>query len=136
MATDTKQLTESQRAFLRDNPFPGVVTTLRGDGSPHSTVVWVDEDGGDVLFNTQEDRAKPRELRHDPRVSITVLDPNDQYHWLSVSGRAEMTTAGAREHIDKLAKKYLGKDVYPWHQPDKERIIVRVKPDKVDTYGF
>jgi len=136
MATGTDHLTETQRAFLRDNPFPGIVTTLRPDGSPHSTVVWIDEDEGDVLFNTQEGRAKPRELGHDPRVSVTVLDPNDQYRWLSVSGRAELTTEGGREHIDKLAKKYLGKDVYPWHEPGKARIVVRVKPDRVDAYGL
>ncbi|HZQ04360.1 MAG TPA: PPOX class F420-dependent oxidoreductase [Gaiellaceae bacterium] len=136
MATDTVQLTEPQRAFIREHPFPAVVTTLRPDGSPHSTVVWIDEDGGDVVFNTAEGRAKPRHLSRDPRVSVTVVDPDDQYRWVSVGGRAEMTTEGAREHIDKLARTYLGQDVYPWHQPGEQRIIVRVKPDKVDSYGF
>jgi len=136
MAAKTMQLTEAQRAFLRDNAFPAVVTTVRPDGSPHSTVVWIDEDGGEVVFNTAERRTKPRNLERDPRVSITVVDPNDEYHWVSVSGRAEMTFEGANEHIDKLAKKYLGKDVYPWHRADQRRIIVRVKPDRVDSYGF
>jgi PPOX class probable F420-dependent enzyme len=128
-------LTEAQRAFLRDSPFAGVVTVLRPDGSPHATVVWVDEDGGDVLFNTAEGRAKPRYLRGDPRAALTVLDPADMYRWVSVSGRTELTTEGVREQIDKLAKKYLGKDEYPWYQGE-QRITVRIKPDKVDSYGF
>jgi PPOX class probable F420-dependent enzyme len=135
MATKNMQLTDPQRAFVRDNAFPAVVTTLRSDGSPHSTVVWIDEDGGDLIFNTAEGRAKPRHLRDDPRVSVTVVDPNEMYRWVSVSGRAELTTEGAREHIDTMAKKYLGKDEYPWYQGE-QRLIVRVRPDKVDSYGF
>jgi PPOX class probable F420-dependent enzyme len=126
------KLTEEQRAFLRDNPFPGVVTTLRPDGSPHSTVVWVDEDGGDVLFNTAEGRAKPRYLRADPRASILVVDPGDQYRWVSVSGTAELTTEGAREQIDKLARKYLGTDEYPFYRGE-QRVTVRIRPEKVDS---
>jgi PPOX class probable F420-dependent enzyme len=128
-------LTDKQRAFVRDNPFPAVVTTLRADGTPHSTVVWIDEVDGDLLFNTAEGRAKPRELQADPRVSLTIVDPSDMYKCLSVSGGAELSTEGAREQIDKLAKKYLGKDEYPWYQGE-QRITVRIKPDKVDSYGF
>jgi PPOX class probable F420-dependent enzyme len=128
-------LTEKQRSFIRDNPFPAVVTTLRKDGTPHSTVVWIEEDGGDILFNTAEGRAKPRELAEDPRVSVTFVDPSDMYKWISVSGRAELTTEGARETIDRLAKKYLGKDEYPWYQGE-QRIDVRIKPEKIDSYGL
>ena len=128
-------LTEAQRAFLHDNPFAAVVTTLRPDGSPHSTVVWVDEEGGDVLFNTAEGRAKPRHMAHDPRVSILVVDPADQYRWVSVSGTAEMTTEGAREQIDTLARKYLGADEYPWYKGE-QRLSVRIRPEKVDSSGL
>jgi PPOX class probable F420-dependent enzyme len=128
-------LTEKQRSFIRDNPFPAVVTTLRKDGTPHSTVIWIDELDGDLLFNTAEGRAKPRELREDPRVSVTMVDPSDMYRWISVTGRAELTTEGARETIDKLSKKYLGKDEYPWYQGE-QRVDVRIKPEKVDTYGL
>jgi PPOX class probable F420-dependent enzyme len=129
-------LTEAQRAFVHDNAFPAVVTTLRPDGSPHSTVVWVDEEGGDVVFNTAEGRAKPRHLKDDPRASIMVVDPGNQYQWLAVSGTAEMTTEGAREQIDVLAKKYLGVDEYPWHKEGEQRLTVRIKPEKVDSSGF
>jgi|SRR5579862_6702583 len=136
MAAGTAQLTDPQRAFLRDNPFVGVVTTLRRDGSPHSTVVWVDEHDGRILFNTAEGRCKPRELRADPRVSILVLDPSDAYRWLAASGTAELTHEGADEQIDKLAKKYLGKDEYPFRKPDEQRVLVRITPDRVDSYGL
>jgi PPOX class probable F420-dependent enzyme len=128
-------LTEKQRSFIRDNPFPAVVTTLRKDGTPHSTVIWLDERDGELLFNTAEGRAKPRELRDDPRVSITMVDPSDMYRWISITGRAELTTEGARETIDELAKKYLGKDEYPWYQGE-QRVDVRIKPEKVDSYGL
>jgi PPOX class probable F420-dependent enzyme len=128
-------LTDKQRAFVRDNPFPAVVTTLRADGTPHSTVVWIDEVDGDLLFNTAEGRAKPRELQADPRVSLTIVDPSDMYKWLSVSGGAELSTEGAREQIDKLSKKYLDKDEYPWYQGE-QRVNVRIKPEKIDSYGL
>jgi len=128
------KLTEAQRAFLRDNPFPAVVTTLRRDDSPHSTVVWIDEDGGDVLFNTFVGRAKERHLRQNPNVSALVLDPADQFHWVAVSGRATLDTEGADEHINKLSLKYMGQE---WElQPEQTRIIARISVDKVDSSGF
>ena len=129
------QLTDKAREFLRQ-PFPAAVTTLRPDGSPHTTVVWVDVDDDGVFFNTATGRAKPRHLEHDPRVSLTVIDPNDGYRWLSVDGRAEITTEGANESIDKLAKKYIGQDKYPWHKPEEQRLIVRIRPDHVQAHGL
>ena len=128
-------LNDKQRKFL-EQPFVGTLTTLRDDGSPHSTIVWVDTDTDEVLFNTAAGRAKERHLRRDPRVSLLVVDPEDTYRWLAVSGKAELTTEGADDQIDKLAKKYLGKDEYPWRKPDEQRIKVRIKPDHVDSYGF
>jgi PPOX class probable F420-dependent enzyme len=130
------QLTDEQRTFLRENAYAGVVTTLREDGSPHTTVVWIDEEGGDVVFNTARGRAKDVHLKRDPRVSILMIDPNDQYKWVSVNGRAEMTEDGADASIDHLAKKYLGVDEYPYRNAAETRVIVRVRPDKVDSAGF
>jgi len=135
MATSTRSLSDSQRAFL-EQAFPGAVTTLRADGSPHTTVVWVDVDDEGPMFNTASGRAKERNLRRNPRLSLIVVDPEDQYRWVSVSGTAELTTDGADEQIDKLAKKYLGKDTYPWHQPGQERVAVRIRAEHVDSYGF
>jgi PPOX class probable F420-dependent enzyme len=135
MTTRTQSLTDRQREFL-EQPIPGAVTTLRDDGSPHTTVVWVDADDEGPMFNTASGRAKERHLERDPRLSLIVVDPQDQYRWLSVSGIAELTTEGADEQIDKLAKKYLGKDTYPWHNPDQARIKVRIRVEHVDSYGL
>jgi PPOX class probable F420-dependent enzyme len=135
MSTTTATLTELQRPFLEE-PFYGAVTTLRPDGSPHTTVVWVDVDDVGVMFNTAAGRAKVRYLERDPRLSLIVIDSNDPYRWLAVSGRAELTTDGAEEQIHRLAKKYLGKDQYPWLRPGEQRITVRIHPEHIDSYGL
>jgi PPOX class probable F420-dependent enzyme len=129
-------LKDKQRQFLAENPFVGVVTDLRQDGSPHSTVVWVDVEDGKVSFNTARGRAKPRHLERDPRASLIMIDPNDPFRWVAVSGRAEITEDGADQQIDKLAKKYLGKDEYPWRNPEETRVKVLIEPEKVDSSGF
>jgi PPOX class probable F420-dependent enzyme len=130
------KLTDAERRFIDENPFVGTVTTLRDDGSPHSTVVWVDVEDGKVSFNTARGRAKPKHLEHDPRVSLLVVDPNDEYKWLSITGHAEITEEGADAQIDKLAKKYVGKETYPWRKPTEQRLKVLIEPERVDTYGF
>ena len=129
------KLTEQQREFLA-NPFVGTATTLRSDGSPHNTVVWVDVDDDTVLFNTAEGRAKPKHLRDDPRVALTVVDPQNPWRWISVSGRAELTHDDADAQIDRLAKKYLDKDVYPFRKPEEQRVKVRISPEHIDATGF
>jgi PPOX class probable F420-dependent enzyme len=130
------KLEEKPRRFLDDSPYVGVVTTLREDGSPHSTIVWVDVEGDKVSFNTALGRAKPKHLEHDPRASLLMVDPNDAFKWVAVSGPVEMTQDGADAQIDKLAKKYLGKDEYPWRNPEETRVKVLIKPEKIDATGF
>lgn len=118
---------------LFDGPNFGIVTTLRPDGSPQSTVVWVERDGDTVSFNTAYGRAKPGNLERDPRVSVLVTAP-DFYHWVAVDGRAELTTDGAEEQIDRLSRKYDGK---PWgYVEDQQRVKVRVVPEHVTAYGL
>ena len=128
-------LTEKQQQFLAENPFVGVATTLRPDGSPHSTIVWVDVSDGTVGFNTARGRTKVRHLERDPRVSLLVVDPTDAYRWVAVSGRAELTEEGADAQIDKLAKKYLGEETYPWRSPQETRVSVRITPEHVQATG-
>ena len=130
------KLEEKPRKFLDESPYVGVVTTLREDGSPHSTIVWVDVEGDKVSFNTARGRAKPKHLEHDPRASLLMVDPNDAFKWVAVSGPAELTEEGADAQIDKLAKKYLGKDEYPWRNPEETRVKVLIEPEKVDASGF
>ena len=128
-------LDDKAQKFL-EQPFVGTVTTLRDDGSPHSTIVWVDTNTGEVSFNTATGRAKEKHLRRDPRVSLLVVDPENTYKWVAVSGTAQLTTDGADGQIDRLAKKYLGQDEYPWRNPEEERITVRITPERVDASGF
>jgi PPOX class probable F420-dependent enzyme len=130
------KLEEKARKFLDESPYVGVVTTLREDGSPHSTIVWVDVEDDKVSFNTALGRAKPKHLKHDPRASVLMVDPNNSYKWVAVSGPAELTEEGADAQIDKLAKKYLGKDEYPWRNPEETRVKVLIEPEKVDASGF
>ena len=134
-APAVKRLTDAQRAFL-ENPYVGVVTDLRPDGSPHSTVVWVDVDDDGVSFNTAWPRAKPRYLDANPLVALVVVDPGDEYRWVSLSGIATLTEEGANEQIDRLARKYKGLDSYPWHKPEETRVSVRISPTWIEARGL
>jgi PPOX class probable F420-dependent enzyme len=112
------------------------VATVNEDGSPQVTPVWVDHEGDTVLINTARGRVKDRNLRRDPRVSISIIDAEKPYQPLTVKGRAvELTEEGADEHIDKLAKRYLDEDVYPFRAEGEIRILVRIEADKV-SYGM
>ena len=130
------KLSEKQAELFRGKNW-GTVVTLREDGSPHATPVWIDTDGENVLFNTAIGRAKERHLRRDPRVAVTVLPAEDQQSgYVSVTGTAELSEEGANDHIDKLAKKYIDQDKYPYLQPGERRVVVTIKPDKVDSMGY
>lgn len=128
-------LTEKQQDFLK-NPYVGVATTLRADGSPHSTVVWVDVDADGISFNTAYGRVKPNNIARDPRIALIVVDPADPYKWVSVSGKATLTDDGADDQIDNLAQKYLGQFPYPWRKPDERRVSVRIAPERIDASGL
>jgi PPOX class probable F420-dependent enzyme len=123
-------LTEETKALLR-RPVYAWATTIRADGSPHNTVVWLDVDGEDVIFNTAVGRAKERHLRRNPLVAVSALDPENPYHFASVSGVAQLELDDADGVIDGLAKKYLGVDSYPGRRADEQRITVRIPPEKV-----
>ena len=123
---------EQARLFLETNF--GHVATLRPDGSPNVSVVWVDWDGENVVFNTAWPRAKPRRLARDARLSIEVCDRADPYRYIAVDGRGQLTEEGAVEHIERLSQKYLGRPFT--HRTADTRVIVRVRPELVYAYGF
>ncbi len=125
---------EDARRLLDEPNFAHVATTMP-DGSLQSTPVWIDRDGDAVVFNTAKGRAKHRNLEQNPQLALSVLDSANPYSYLQVRGRAEFVEEGADDHIDQMAKKYLGKDEYPFHAPGEERIIVRVVPDAVDWHS-
>jgi PPOX class probable F420-dependent enzyme len=124
-------LTEKQLELLRGTNF-GAVGTVGAGGRPQTSVVWVDTDGEHVIFNTTNARAKARNLRERPELSITIWDSADPYRYLEVEGRAELDEEGANEHIHELSQKYSGE---PFHAPF-DRVIVRIKPRRIFDHGI
>src|SRR5258707_1457734 len=112
------------------------VATLNADGSPQVTPVWVDFDGTHVLINTAKGRVKAKNLAREPRVALSISDPENAYRYLGIQGRVvEMTEKGSDAHIDKMAMKYMGKDSYPYRTLQEKRVIVKIAPEKVHTMG-
>ncbi len=110
------------------------LATLMPDGSPQVTVVWVDLDSERIVVNTAEGRTKPRNVRRDPRVAISIFNQSNPYSAAFIRGRVvKVTHDGAEESIDKLAKKYIGQDRYPWRQPGEQRVLLLVEPEQVAT---
>ncbi len=126
---------EGFKDILQKKAFASLAT-VNADGTPQVTPVWVDFDGTHVRFNTAKGRLKDRNLRRNPAVALAISDPDNPYRYLQVRGRvAEVTESGADAHIDSLAKKYLGKDKYPFRQPGEVRVIYKITPDRVQTMG-
>jgi PPOX class probable F420-dependent enzyme len=111
------------------------IGTSDDDGRPQVSPVWIDVIDGKPAFNTAAGRAKERNLRRDPRVSLAIADPENPYRYVEVQGRATITTDGADDHIDKMALKYLGKEKYPFRSPNEQRVIVTIEPDKFFGQG-
>jgi PPOX class probable F420-dependent enzyme len=112
------------------------LATLMPDGSPQVTPVWCDYDGENVLINTAAGRVKDKNLQRDTRVSLSILDPDNPYRYLEIRGRVvERTREGADDHIDKMAKKYLGVNEYPYRSKDEVRILYKIKPERTSSMG-
>ena len=128
------EIPEPIKQFLSSKAY-GHVVTRNADGSPQVSMVWMDVDGNEVLFNTAEGRVKPRNLRRDPRIIISVQNPEDSQVYALFHGTATVTEEGADQHIDKLAKRFLGMDEYPWRAPGEQRLIVRIQVDRIGGFG-
>jgi PPOX class probable F420-dependent enzyme len=112
------------------------LATMMPDGSPQVTPVWVDYDGTHVIVNSARGRQKDKNLRRNPKVSLSIQDPDNPYRYLEVRGRVtEITEDGADEHIDKMAKKYMGVDRYPGRQPGEVRVIYKIEPQRSSSMG-
>ena len=108
------------------------VSTLMKDGSPQITPTWIDFEGDTILINTAEGRTKQKNVSTDQRVAILIVDQNNPYNMVTIRGKVtEQTSKGADEHIDKLAKRYLGVDKYPFRSPTEKRVIIKVTPENV-----
>jgi PPOX class probable F420-dependent enzyme len=112
------------------------LATVQPDGSPQVTPVWFDYTDGMVRVNTAKGRVKARNMSEGTKVALSIVDPDNEYRYIQVRGTVtKETTDGAKEHIDSLAKKYLGKDVYPWHSPTETRVIYEITPSATQTMG-
>src|SRR6476646_7925467 len=112
------------------------LATLMPDGSPQVTPVWVDLEGDLVLVNTARGRQKDKNMRRDPRVALAIIDPENPYRYLEIRGRVvEITENGADAHIDKMAKKYIGVDKYPYRQANEQRVIYKIQPERTSMMG-
>ncbi len=114
----------------------GHLATLLPNGTPQTSPVWVDFDDTHVLVNSARGRLKDKNMRQRPQVALSIQDPDDPYRYLEVRGRVvEITEQGAEEHIDRLAKRYLGLDRYPYRQPGEVRVIYKIKPERTSALG-
>jgi PPOX class probable F420-dependent enzyme len=114
----------------------GHLATLLPNGTPQTSPVWVDFDDTYVLVNSARGRLKDKNMRQRPQVALSIQDPDDPYRYLEVRGRVvEITEQGAEEHIDRLAKRYLGLDRYPYRQPGEVRVIYKIKPERTSAQG-
>jgi PPOX class probable F420-dependent enzyme len=122
---------------LLEEPSYGQLATLLPDGSPHLTQVWLDTDGTYILVNTVASHQKVKNVRRDPRVAVNVHDPAQAWRIANIRGRVvEITTTGADAHIDRLAKRYLGVDSYPFRRPGQQRILLKIEPERIKTIGL
>ena len=112
------------------------LATLMPDGSLQVTPVWIDYTGGSIRFNTAKGRVKARNLKVGSPVALAIMDPDNAYRYLQVRGRvSRVVEEGADAHIDSLAKKYLGKDKYPFRQPGEVRVMYEIEPKSTSGMG-
>ncbi len=104
------------------------LATADQEGVPQVTPVWFEYDGQHIRINSSRGRKKDRNMRANPRVALSIQDPDNPYRYLGIQGRVvAITEEGAVEHIHRLARKYIGRD-YPWLQEGEIRVIYTIEP--------
>jgi PPOX class probable F420-dependent enzyme len=120
-----RDLVESKKAFAH-------IALVAPDGTPRVTPVWIDYVDGKILMNTAKGRVKARHLNLGSPVAISITDPDNPYRYVQIRGTVTgVTEEGAREHIDKMARKYIGKDKYPWSKAGEVRVLYEIEPTRV-----
>ena len=128
---DESPITNEVRQLLLGKNFASFATLMK-DGSPHVAPTWIDYDEGMVLINTAAGRIKEKNVNSDNRIALSIYENSNPYNMVSIRGTVEeVTEKGADSHIDKLAKRYLGVDSYPFRSPEEKRIVLRIKPERV-----
>jgi PPOX class probable F420-dependent enzyme len=121
--------------LLRQPAFASLATVMP-DGTPQVTPVWCDFDGQHILVNTAKGRVKDKNMRRNPNVALAIMDPKNPYRYLGVRGRiVEITETGAAQHIDKMAKKYLNVEKYPYAGPGEVRVLYKIVAEHINTMG-
>jgi len=129
------QIPDKYRDLFTKQAFAHLATVMP-DGNPQVTPVWVDLDSGFIRVNSAKGRVKDKNMRRNKNVALAITDPENPYRHIAVQGQVtDVSEQGADAHIDSLAKKYLGKDKYPFRQPGEVRVIYKIRPDKVVTMG-
>ncbi len=129
------KIPEAFRDILDKKTLVHLATTGR-DGSPQVSPVWVDLEGDTIIINSAKGRVKDRNMRSHAQVALSATDPDNPYRALMIQGRVvKITEDGADAHIDKMAKKYLGQDKYPFRSPTEVRVKYYIEPLKVATMG-
>jgi len=129
------EIPEKYRDLFDKKAFASLAT-LMPDGSPQVTPVWVDFDGTSLIVNSAEGRQKDKNMARNPSVALSILDPDNPYRYLEVRGHVtEITKEGADDHIDLMAKKYMGLDKYPYRQPGEVRVLYKIEPERVSFMG-
>jgi hypothetical protein len=132
VATDLDQYLD----LLNDKKAFAHLATIMPDGTPQVTPVWFDYVGGAIRVNSARGRVKDRNMAEGAAVALSILDPDNPYRYLQIRGRVrKVTEEGAAAHIDSLAKKYLGKDKYPFGQPGDVRVTYEIEPRRVQAMG-
>lgn len=127
------ELSAELQQLLRKRVICFFATTMP-DGSPQLTQTWIDTDGTFILINTVEGHQKLRNVRRDPRVIMSVLDPAHWEHAVSIRGRVvDITTEGAALHFQRLIGRYLGDESYPYGRPGQVRVLLKIAPEKIRT---
>ena len=133
---ETISIPEKYKDLLSGKKAFASLATLMPDGQPQVTPVWFDFDGKNIIFNSARGRQKDLNVRRDSRVALAIIDPENPYRYLEVRGHVvDITQEGADHQIDKLAKKYLDKDKYPFGQPGEVRVTYVIRPEKVHGMG-
>jgi PPOX class probable F420-dependent enzyme len=126
-----KVLPDSLRGLIEAKTYANLAT-LMPDGSPHVTQTWVDHEGDLVLINTYEGSQKHRNAQRDPRIALDIVDPTNPYNMAVIRGRVkEITFEGAEDHIDRMAKKYLGTERYEMRRPGMKRVLIKIEPTHI-----
>jgi PPOX class probable F420-dependent enzyme len=119
---------------LLDKPIVATLSTLMPDGSPQATPVWFSYDGSKIRVNSAKGRAKDQNMRHDPRVAIAIVDPENPYRYLEIRGRVESVSESEGDtHIDSLAKRYMNVETYPYRAPGEVRVVYTIVPERTTS---